>query len=133
MRVVHAQILCPGKMESPNSVEILVDGAMRLPCALTNRSADKCSYEARLPESLFDGLPHSYEIIANDVNCSSTAYVDILNPVVTPEEHLTDSMGQAGYIGLSRNAGYRYESLALGLSEAPVSYTHLTLPTIYSV
>lgn len=119
-RVVHAQILCPGKSDSPKSVEVLVDCVTRLPCALTNRSGDKCSYEAIIPDELFDGLPHSFEIIANDVNCSSTAYIDILNTVVTPLEHLSDSLQHPGYIGLPRSACYRYESIALGVSRALV-------------
>jgi GT2 family glycosyltransferase len=125
VRVVHAQIICSGKAEYPRSVEILVDGTLRLPCALTNKSAQKGSYEAALPDELFDGRPHSYEIIANDANCSSTAYIDILNPVVTPEEHIVDSLGHPGYIGLPRSAGYRYESIALGIEQA-LSQTDLT-------
>ncbi len=117
VRVILAQILTHGKSEQPKSVEILVDGKTRLPCALTNYAASKCSYEAHLPDALFDGMPHSYELIANDVNCSSTAYIDILQPVVTPEEHLTDSLSSRGYIGLPKNASYRYESLSLALKQ----------------
>lgn len=117
VRVIHAQIISAGKTQHPKSVEILVDSVDRLPCALTNDAGGKLSYEARLPDELFDAMPHTYELIANDVNCTSTAYVDILQPVVTPDEHLTDSHGKPGYIGLSKNAAYRYESLSRQLEQ----------------
>ena len=117
VRVIHAQIITHSKSDQPTSVEILVDGTKRLPCALTNYAAGKCSYEARLPDELFDGMPHSYELIANDSNCSSTAFIDILQPIVTPEEHLVDSLSHHGYIGLPKNAAFRYESLSLALQQ----------------
>ena len=50
-------------------------------------------------------------MIANDRNLSSTSYVEMLQPIVTPEEHLSDSLAAKGYAGLSRNASFRYESL----------------------
>lgn len=117
VRVIHAQIIPAGKSHIPKSVEILVDGVDRLPCALTNDAGGKLNYEARLPDALFDAMPHSYELIANDVNCTSTAYVDILQSLVTPDEHLTDSHDQPGYIGLSKNAAYRYDSLSRQLTQ----------------
>ena len=120
-RVVHAQIHIVGKSHPPRSVEILVDGVDRLPCALTNQSGAKLSYEARLPDELYDAMPHCYELIANDANCTSSAFVDILWPLVTPEEHLADSLGKSGYVGLSKNAAYRYESLSRQLSEIIVN------------
>ncbi len=112
-RNVLAQIWTGGGSKRPTSVEVLVDGNRRLPCALTNSAGEKLNYEALLPEELFDGMPHAFEIIANDANVSSSAYVDILPAQLTHEEHLTDSLGHPGYIGLSRNAAFRYESLAL--------------------
>ena len=117
VREIHAQIYPSGKSENPKSVEILVDGAVRLPCALTNKAGGKLSYEARLPDEVFDAMPHTYELIANDSNCTSTAYVDILQPLLTPVEHLTDSHGKPGYIGLARSAAYRYDSLSRQLTE----------------
>ncbi len=117
MRVIHAQIVSAGRAPIPASVEILVDGIDLLPCALTNNAAGKLSYEARLPDRLYDAMPHTYELIANDVNCTSTAYVDILQPLVTPQHHLIDSHGKPGFIGLSKNAAYRYESLSLQLQQ----------------
>lgn len=117
VRVILAQVHLSGKSQPPASVEMLVDGVDRLPCALTNHSGGKLSYEARIPDELFDGMPHCYELIANDLNCSSTAYVDILQPIATPDEHLTESLGKPGYIGLSKNSAYRYESLSCRLGE----------------
>ncbi|OED42473.1 hypothetical protein AB833_06795 [Chromatiales bacterium (ex Bugula neritina AB1)] len=117
-RVVLAQIWTGGgSKKDPSSVEILVDGNRRLPCALSNNAGEKLNYAALIPDELFDGMPHAFEIIANDANVSSTAYVDILHPIVTPDEHLSDSLGQPGYIGLSRNAGFRYESLTQHMTQ----------------
>lgn len=111
-RVLNAQVLNTGKMKKmPQSIEVLVDGDSRLPCSIRNSVGGQIICECQLPHKLFDGMPHSFELIANDRNLSSTAYVDILQPVVTPEEHLTDSHGSNGYVGLSRNAAFRYESL----------------------
>jgi len=111
IREIQAQVFRNNQSKELHSVEILVDGLTRLPCALTNEAGKTRHYEARIPNELFDGMPHSYEVIANDQNVSSTAFVDILAPIVTPAEHLTDSVSAPGYIGLARSAAYRYDSL----------------------
>lgn len=111
VREIHAQIFTNNNSKDVESVEIMVDGEQRLPCALTNEAGGSKHYEARIPDELFDGMPHSYEVIANDKNVSSTAFVDIMHPMVTPTEHLTESVAQPGYIGLASSAAYRYDSL----------------------
>ena len=111
-RVLSAQILNTNKLKKmPQSVEILVDNDIRLPCSLRNTAGGRLICDCQLPASLYDGMPHAYEVIANDRNLSSVAYVEILHPIVTPEEHLGDSLVAKGYAGLSRNASFRYESL----------------------
>ncbi len=117
-RVLHAQLLNTDKLKSqPQSIEVLVDGEFRLPCSVRNMAGNKIACECQLPPSLFDGMPHAYEIIANDRNLSSTAYLHLLHPITTPEEHLTDSLVSNGYAGLSRNSAFRYESLNGHLSQ----------------
>ena len=110
-REIHAQIFSIDSSEDMKSVEILVDACLRLPCALTNDAGGCKHYQARIPEELFDGMPHTYEVIVNDKNVTSTAYIDIIHPMVTPMEHLTDSLTKPGYIGLASSAAFRYDSL----------------------
>ena len=117
-RVLTAQILNTDKLKKlPQSIEVLVDGQQRLPCSLRNQAGGRISVDCQLPPSLFDGVPHCYEVIANDRNLSSTAHAEILNAVTTAEEHLSDSMNTGGYAGLSKNASFRYESLQSHLSQ----------------
>ena len=117
-RVLHAWLTGSDKSSStPRSVELLVDGEFRLPCTVRNRAGGRISCECHLPASLYDGVPHAYEVIANDAEISSTAYVQVLQPVTTQEEHLADSVGSVGYAGLSKNAAFRYESLNEHLSQ----------------
>ena len=111
-RVLSARLSNTNKLkESPQSIELLVDNSTRLPCSVSNVANQVAICECQLPETLFDGVPHAFEIVANDLNLSSTAYVDLLHSITTRDEHLTDSMTSNGYPGLSRNASYRYESL----------------------
>ncbi len=117
-RVVIAQLLNTDQLKkSPASVEVLVDNIKRLPCTIRNKAGGSINYHCQLPVNLFDGMPHTFEIIANDCELSSTAYIDILYPITTLEEHLTDSLTSNGYAGLSRNAAFRYESLNNHLSQ----------------
>ena len=91
-RVLHGTIHCSENLKAtPDSVEVFVDGVTKLPGLVRNIAGEKKLFECQLPADLFDGIPHTYEIIADD-NLSSNCHVEI-----------------------------------------PVSYTHLTLPTIYSV
>ncbi len=117
-RVVSAQLLNTNKLKKmPQSLELLVDGSTRLPCSIRNLAGGRLICDCQLPVNLFDGMPHAFEVIANDRNLSSTAYVDILQPIITSEEHLSDSLSANGYAGLSRNAAFRYESLHNHLSQ----------------
>lgn len=111
VRVIRAQIFITDNSKDIRSVEILVDGSCRLPCALTNEAGGSKQYEARIPDELFDAMPHTFEVIANDKNVSSSSFIDILHPIVTPDEYLTESTVKPGYIGLARSAAYRYDSL----------------------
>lgn len=117
-RVIQAQLESLVDMKKPMSVEIVVDGSIKLPCALTNRGGKKLSCEAQLPPELYDGMPHSFEVIANDCQCSSSTYVDILYPISTPGKHFSESTGKLGYIGLPRTAAFRYESISQFLRES---------------
>ncbi len=117
-RVIRAQIEALAGNKLPASVEVLVDGSTKLPCALLNQSGKTLSCEAQLPADLYDGMPHTFEVVANDSQCSSTAYVEILYPISTPDEHFADSTGKPGYIGLPRTAAFRYESLSRYLTKA---------------
>lgn len=111
-RVLSAQLLNTDKLKKmPQSIEMLVDGTSRLPCSIRNMAGGQLICDCQLPTHLYDGMPHAFEVVANDRNISSTAYVEILQPVTTLEEHLTDSLTSNGYPGLSRNAAFRYESL----------------------
>lgn len=94
------------------SIEILVDCGRRLPCAQTNTDGNKLLVEAVLSDDLFDGLPHSYEVIINNASCSTTVHVEVIYPVTTPEKFLGDSIGKPGYPFASRIALQRYQSLA---------------------
>ncbi len=111
-RMLSAQLLNSDKLNKVSkSVEVLVDGKLRLPCSMRNIAGNKVICECQLPPELFDGMPHAYEIIANDTNLSSTAHLEILQPIVTPEEHMIDSLSSNRYAGLAKNASFRYESL----------------------
>ncbi len=111
-RVISARLLNTNKLKKmPKSIEVLVDNQTRLPCAVRNMAGGTVICECQLPESLFDGMPHSFEVIANDCNLSSTAHINLLHPITTPDEHLVDSLSSNGYAGLSRSASFRYESL----------------------
>lgn len=117
-RVLSARLLNTGKLKKmPKSLEVLVDGDRRLPCSIRNMAGGRMYCDCQLPATLFDGAPHSFEVIANDRELSSTAYVDILHPVTTTENHLSDSLSSNGYPGLSRSAAFRYESLHNHLSQ----------------
>lgn len=117
-RVISARLLNTNKLKKmPKSIEVLVDNHTRLPCSVRNTARGGVICDCQLPATLFDGMPHAFEIIANDRNLSSTAYVDLLHPITTLEEHLSDSMTSNGYPGLSRNASFRYESLHNHLSQ----------------
>jgi len=74
------------------SVEILVDGSSRLPCAQVEHSRERTTVEALLPDDVFDGLPHTYEVIANNANCISSVHIEVSYAVTTPEEFLVDSL-----------------------------------------
>ena len=85
-RVLHAEIQVAGKLKVlPKSVEVFVDGERKLPAAVRNIASEKVLCECQLPAELFDGMPHTYEIMAND-NLSSNCYVEILHPIATPEQ-----------------------------------------------
>ena len=116
-RVLHGTIHCSENLKAtPDSVEVFVDGVTKLPGLVRNIAGEKKLFECQLPADLFDGIPHTYEIIADD-NLSSNCHVEILHPITTPEQHLTDSLGSIGYAGLSKNASFRYESLHEHLSQ----------------
>ena len=116
-RVLTAHLYVTDNSElPPQSVEILVDGASRLPCAISDNSGGRTTCECLIPAELNDGIPHTFEVIANDKNVSSTAYLTVLSPVTTPEELLADSLGKKGYIGLTNSSEFRYESLNEQLS-----------------
>jgi len=116
-RVLRAEIHSDGNSVSlPKSVEALVDGKIKLPGHILSGSGKNTIFECQLPADLFDGVPHTYEILASD-RLSSNCCVEILQPIATPEEMLTDSFGSVGYAGLSKNAAYRYESLHEHLSQ----------------
>jgi len=116
-RVLHGEIhSSENSKATPECVEVFVDGVTKLPGLMRNIAGDKKLFECQLPADLFDGIPHTYEIIAND-SLSSNCHVEILHPITTPEQHLTDSLGSVGYAGLSKNASFRYESLHEHLSQ----------------
>ena len=117
-RQLNAQILDADTLtEIPKNVEVLVDNVTRLPCSVRNVAGGRIICDCQLPPALFDGMPHVFEVISNDCNLSSTAYVEMLQPVTTSEQHLKDSLSSKGYAGLSRNASFRYESLHNHLSQ----------------
>ena len=115
-RVLHAEILIADGATLPKSVEVMVDDKLKLPGLVRNRAGHKALFQCQLPAELFDGVPHTYEIFADD-SLSSTCHIEVLHSITTPEDHLTDSVGTVGYAGLSKNASFRYESLHEHLSQ----------------
>lgn len=110
-RRIAAEISTVNATQSDLSVEILVDGCTRLPCAHIGQSEECVSVEAVLPEGVFDGGPHTYEVIVNNANCTSSVHVEVLHSVTTPDEFIADSIGKNGYPFASKVALQRYQSV----------------------
>lgn len=99
-------------------VEILTDGKHHLPCTVTNVCGNKALVEAVLEDSVFDGTPHSYEVMVNSATCVGAIHVEVLHPIVTPESIIKDSLGGAGYPFASKTAIQRYQSLVRQMEQS---------------
>lgn len=111
-RRIVAEIIGKDSVSEKLSVEFLVDCEFRLPCAETDRTETRVTVEAVLSEDLFDGMPHTYELVINNANCLSSVHIQVTHAITTPEEFLADSIGQDGYPFASGVALQRYQSLA---------------------
>ena len=82
-----------------------------------------------------DGAGDAWEIeltVSTVARVRDLAGVDLLEPAVNPESNVfTEQLNNLETLGAVIRALCEPQAVARGLS--PVSYTHLTLPTLYSV